>query len=434
MPYFELNDSVLELDANISTCGPSEAGCLDTLLPMENSSVIFGIANNGSGISSEPTTNNYTLLFKTVSVTIAIIIFIVGFVGNILVVLVVWRTKSMHTPTNCYLLSLSVADCLVLLSATLPAVPEPFYQVNEWPWGHVMCSILIFLQYLGVDASALSMTAFTVERYIAICHPMKAQRMCTVKRAMKITAGIWIFTIMYTAPWLGLTMTRRDPRSGIEKCTYRLKRNQYLFYYMTDLIAFYVLPLIIAACLYGLIARILFSTNISKTPGGKYKENGQYRVKKNTSSRKQVVRMLIVIVGVFATLWLPYRAMVVYNSFSKQQYLDIWFLLFCRVMIYINSAINPILYNAMSVKFRRAFQKVLCCVKTLVDFFFILGIHNVKQQIEVYSDGTCFERTTLGANRNLHQENTYLMLPPKNISKSSESVNYSKASTENISL
>ena len=72
----------------------------------------------------------YTVLFKVVSVTIAVVIFLVGFLGNVLVVVVVLQTKSMHTPTNCYLISLSVADCLVLLSATLPAVPEPFYQVS----------------------------------------------------------------------------------------------------------------------------------------------------------------------------------------------------------------------------------------------------------------------------------------------------------------
>ena len=75
----------------------------------------------------------------------------------------------------------------------------------------------------------------------------------------------------------------------------------------------------------------------------------------------QVVRMLIVIVTIFATMWLPYRVMVVYNSFAKEKYYDMWFLLFCRVMVYINSAINPILYNAMSAKFRREFQKILCC-------------------------------------------------------------------------
>jgi hypothetical protein len=87
----------------------------------------------------------------------------------------------------------------------------------------------------------------------------------------------------------------------------------------------------------------------------------------------QVVRMLIVVVGTFTTLWLPYRAMVVYNSFAATKMLDLWFLLFCRTMVYINSAINPILYNAMSVKFRRAFRRVLCCGKYLFYYWDIGG-------------------------------------------------------------
>ena len=70
--------------------------------------------------------------------------------------------------------------------------------------------------------------------------------------------------------------------------------------------------------------------------------------------------MLAVVVMMFAVLWLPYRVYVVYNSFASQPYHDLWFRMFCRIMVYINSAINPILYNAMSVKFRRAFRKLLC--------------------------------------------------------------------------
>ena len=71
--------------------------------------------------------------------------------------------------------------------------------------------------------------------------------------------------------------------------------------------------------------------------------------------------MLAVVVGLFAVLWLPYRLYVVYNSFARRRFEDLWLLLFCRVMIYINSAINPLLYNAMSVKFRRAFRALLQC-------------------------------------------------------------------------
>ena len=44
-----------------------------------------------------------------------------------------------------------------------------------WVWGSVGCSSLVFCQFLAMNASALSLTAFTIERYIAICHPMKAQ-------------------------------------------------------------------------------------------------------------------------------------------------------------------------------------------------------------------------------------------------------------------
>ena len=34
---------------------------------------------------------------------------------------------------------------------------------------------MIYCQFLAMNASALFLSAFTVERYIAICHPMKAQ-------------------------------------------------------------------------------------------------------------------------------------------------------------------------------------------------------------------------------------------------------------------
>ena len=70
--------------------------------------------------------------------------------------------------------------------------------------------------------------------------------------------------------------------------------------------------------------------------------------------------MLVVVVASFATLWLPYRAYVVYNSFARRRYKNRWFLLTCRLAVYANSAINPLLYNAMSTKFRLAFTNLLC--------------------------------------------------------------------------
>ena len=71
--------------------------------------------------------------------------------------------------------------------------------------------------------------------------------------------------------------------------------------------------------------------------------------------------MLAVVVVLFAALWMPYRTLVVVNSFLEESYLDSWFLLFCRCCVYLNSAINPLVYNAMSQKFRAAFRKICRC-------------------------------------------------------------------------
>lgn len=71
--------------------------------------------------------------------------------------------------------------------------------------------------------------------------------------------------------------------------------------------------------------------------------------------------MLVVVVVLFALLWMPYRTLVVVNSFLDPPYHNTWFLLFCRMCIYTNSAVNPIIYNLMSQKFRLAFQNLCKC-------------------------------------------------------------------------
>nr|CAD7426975.1 unnamed protein product [Timema monikensis] len=77
-------------------------------------------------------------------------------------------------------MSMAVADCVVLL-ASVPNEILYYYLVgNLWIWGDVGCAGFIFFQNLGINASSLSLVAFTVERYIAICHPLKAHTVCTV--------------------------------------------------------------------------------------------------------------------------------------------------------------------------------------------------------------------------------------------------------------
>ncbi|KAG8196435.1 hypothetical protein JTE90_012260 [Oedothorax gibbosus] len=214
----------------------------------------------------------YSLKYQIVGTLFQGIVLIVGILGNIMVVIVVTRTRSMHTPTNCYLVSLSIADFMTLIASVPNEILAYYLLGDEWIWGRFGCAMFIFCQYLGINVSSLSITAFTIERYIAICHPMKAQIVCTVSRAKKIILGLWIFACFYCSPWLILTKIKPLPYKGIEDkvtCTFAMSRENYLGYFFADFVLFYVFPLLLSCVLYGLIARVLFTRDIQKSSNAK---------------------------------------------------------------------------------------------------------------------------------------------------------------------
>ncbi|XP_061449998.1 thyrotropin-releasing hormone receptor-like [Rhineura floridana] len=343
---------------------------------MENISSKLDSPTNISLASGDGTLG--LLEYKVISIFLVLGVCGIGIVGNVMVVLVVLTTRDMRTPTNCYLVSLALADLMVLVAAGLPNISDSL--AGTWIYGFAGCLGITYFQYLGINASSCSITAFTVERYIAICHPMKAQTMCTVSRAKRIIAFMWLLTSLYCMLWFFLVDIAVNKSRQLE-CGYKVSRNLYLPIYLLDFALFFVTPLFLAMVLYGLIGRVLFHSPISQQPtalterwqdrSGKEKNGmeanrskaGSSRARVPISSRKQVTKMLAVVVVLFALLWMPYRTLVLVNSFMEHPYLDRWFLLFCRVCVYANSAINPVIYNLMSQKFRLAFKKLCKCGK-----------------------------------------------------------------------
>ncbi|XP_074540570.1 thyrotropin-releasing hormone receptor [Halichoeres trimaculatus] len=343
---------------------------------MENLTMDNVTVGNDTSVQDNQTLGvwtDFTVEYKVASVFLVSLICGVGIVGNVMVILVVLTTKHMRTPTNCYLVSLAAADLIVLTAAGLPNITDAL--CGQWVFGYAGCLGITYLQYLGINASSCSITAFTVERYIAICHPIKAQFLCTLSRAKKIIMLVWALTSAYCVMWLFLLDTQNLVYDNVVllSCAYKVSRSHYLPIYFTDFAVFYVLPLMLATVLYGLIARILILNPLPSEPRGSTKKwkketcQGGRMIASNSSgsttaaSRRQVTKMLAVVVILFALLWMPYRTLVVVNSFLDKAYLDIWFLLFCRLCVYLNSAINPVIYNAMSQKFRTAFKKLCHC-------------------------------------------------------------------------
>ena len=87
-----------------------------------------------------------------------------------------WMNVKSYTLSASASLSKEVGGRIVILSQKLSHQVLSYHILGDlWVWGSLGCSLMVFCQFLAMNSSALSLTAFTIERYIAICHPMKAQ-------------------------------------------------------------------------------------------------------------------------------------------------------------------------------------------------------------------------------------------------------------------
>jgi hypothetical protein len=119
-------------------------------------------------------------LYIVVPITVIYaVILLTGLVGNVSTCVVIARNKHMHTATNYYLFSLAVSDLLLLVSG-LPQ--EMYYNWFRYPYvfGEAFCVLQGFAAETSANATVLTITAFTVERYVAICHPFQSHNLSKV--------------------------------------------------------------------------------------------------------------------------------------------------------------------------------------------------------------------------------------------------------------
>ncbi|GMT28054.1 hypothetical protein PFISCL1PPCAC_19351 [Pristionchus fissidentatus] len=337
---------------------------------------------NSNGTDSEGGEFFQTIEFKIFMTFIFSILTIIGFFGNVMVITVVRKVKGMITPTNCYLTSLAISDSLFFLATT--PVEIAYLYTDEYVFGPVGCAVMSYLPYLAINLSSLSITAFTIERYFGICKPYLARQVCTVERANLILKGIWIFALLYNSPWMFLAKLTTDPETNLTMCEFSLSRDNiaYRILYTFDILTFYAFPMVLNIFIYIKIYFVLIScgdrlksTAVTLISAGKNSSKDEAppaqtseflisggRSRASTRGGKNsVVKMLALVVVVFATCWFPYRAMVFYNSYAPEGHLyrPEWYLFFAKTLVFVNCSVNPILYNLMSQRFRSAFKSLL---------------------------------------------------------------------------
>ncbi|XP_050533498.1 pyrokinin-1 receptor-like isoform X2 [Daktulosphaira vitifoliae] len=324
-------------------------------------------------------------LYIVVPMTIVYsVIFVTGVIGNTITCLVIAKHKYMHTATNYYLFSLAISD-LILLVSGLPQEMWSIWSRYPYIFGEIFCQLRGLFAEMSANATVLTITAFTAERYVAICHPFMAQSMSKLSRAVKLIIGIWLVAVLFAIPQaLQFTVSSWDDSPEMAQCNIReiflMDSNLSLstVSFTLSTLLFFVLPMTVITVLYALIGlrlrrsdRLKRTVTIRSTTGEKKISSPEYRA--NSSSK--VLKMLVAVVVAFFICWAPFHAQRLIAIFGVSQastgdigeeFLHQLYGIstyISGVLYYMSTTINPILYHIMSLKFRAAFKETVlrCC-------------------------------------------------------------------------
>ncbi|CAF1152423.1 unnamed protein product [Adineta steineri] len=82
--------------------------------------------------------------YEWMCIVLYLIVFIVGTVGNLLVIIVIQRNRSMRTVTNMFIMNLAAADLLVLLFCLPATVIQDV--TKTWFFGLILCKFVNYIQ------------------------------------------------------------------------------------------------------------------------------------------------------------------------------------------------------------------------------------------------------------------------------------------------
>ncbi|KPM11525.1 7 transmembrane receptor (rhodopsin family)-like protein 16 [Sarcoptes scabiei] len=265
-----------------------------------------------------------------------VILLFTGIIGNVCTCIVIARNRYMHTATNFYLFSLAISDLLLLILG-LPQELFMLWQKYPYVFGEFICVVRGLSSETSTNASILTITSFTIERYVAICHPLKSHTMSQLPRAIKIILVIWAVSAFCALPvaWqFGIIfLINKSSSTSLRNISRQCGiKNVYFEYgFETAAIVFFLMPITLITVLY-----VLIGINLRK----------------------------IAVVIAFFFCYSPFHAQRVLATTMHRNklksptihYVYVILTHISGVTYYLSATINPILYQLMSRKFRIAFK------------------------------------------------------------------------------
>ncbi|XP_047002571.1 orexin receptor type 2-like [Schistocerca americana] len=239
---------------------------------------------------------------------------------------------------------------------------------------------------VSVAVSVLTLTFISVDRWYAICFPLRFNS--TTGRAKTAIAIIWLLALAFDIPELVVLRARgRDWDSVLlTQCEGSWSYDSEMVFHGAKSLLLYTLPLLFMSVAYFQIVRVLWrSDNIpghddhngdvisSKeaghhatfAPSGSVGSRrvpmaGNSTTEAQLRSRRKAAKMLVAVVAMFAICYLPVHLLNIlrYTVDIPQNDTTSAISMLSHWLCYANSAVNPVIYNFMSGKFRAEFRRL----------------------------------------------------------------------------
>ncbi|XP_023278604.1 galanin receptor type 1-like [Seriola lalandi dorsalis] len=287
------------------------------------------------------------------------LIFVVGLVGNCLVMVVIGKVRynsgaggggrRSGSPTNIFILNLAVAD----LSFLLFCVPfqATIYSLPQWVFGGFVCKFGHYFSTVSMLVSIFTLVAMSVDRYIAVVHSKKSPCVRSRRNALVGVCVIWTLSLVCSVPVAQHQVLTNHPTApnstfcweqwaGVSRHSYKV----------TLLMIGYVLPLLLISCCY---TKVLFHLH----------KKMKNMSKKSERSKRKTAQTVLLVVTAFTICWTPHHIIAMWVEFGNFPLNDASFAfrIISHCLSYGNSCVNPILYAFLSENFRKACRQVFTC-------------------------------------------------------------------------
>nr|4DKL_A Chain A, Mu-type opioid receptor, lysozyme chimera [synthetic construct] len=198
-----------------------------------------------------PQTGSPSMVTAITIMALYSIVCVVGLFGNFLVMYVIVRYTKMKTATNIYIFNLALADALA--TSTLP-FQSVNYLMGTWPFGNILCKIVISIDYYNMFTSIFTLCTMSVDRYIAVCHPVKALDFRTPRNAKIVNVCNWILSSAIGLPVMFMATTKY--RQGSIDCTLTFSHPTWYWENLLKICVFifaFIMPVLIITVCYGLM-------------------------------------------------------------------------------------------------------------------------------------------------------------------------------------